>query len=171
VTADSNLPGVSFAFSDGPCSYTLAEVAAGISIDYELRIEEALDGVHPVSLDMGGCDQPDTSGLITGYEISGGTSRYCFCDFGLCAGRTYSTRTVPRTYHRTIQWYGRNWLGPSDTDAPQGDAFPPGTYTVALTAKGTWDGPGSCDAGACSADGGAGLPYQVVAKRSITLTP
>jgi hypothetical protein len=168
---ESNLPGVSFVFSDGPCSYTLAEVAAGISIDYELRIEQALDGVHPVPLDMGFCDEPDPSGLITGYEISGGTSRYCFCDLGKCARRTFSTRTIPRAYHRTIQWYGRNWLGPSDTDTPQGDAFPPGIYTVTVTAEGTWDGEGSCDAGVCSADGGAGLAYQVTARRSITLTP
>ena len=169
--AKSSLPGVSIAFPDGPCSFTLAEVAAGISLNYELRIERSLDGVHPVPLDYGSCGQPDATGLIVGFEIAGTGGRYCLCDVGPCGRRTFSTRAPAGTYPSTIPWDGRNWMGPSDTFNPKGSAFPPGTYTLTVTAKGTWDGPGSCDSGLCSADGGAVLDYQVTAERFITITP
>jgi hypothetical protein len=170
--AKSSLPGVSIVFPDGPCSFTLAEVAAGISLNYELRIEQSLDGVHPVPVDYGSCGQPDATGLIVGFEIAGSTGdRYCLCDVGPCMGRTFSTQAPAGTYPNTIRWDGRNWMGPSDTNNREGAAFPPGTYTLTVTAKGKWDGPGSCDAGACSADGGAVLDYQVTAERFITITP
>jgi hypothetical protein len=171
--ADSNLPGVGISFpEDANCTYTQAEAAAGIAINYTLFVGQSIDGIHPEPLDMGGCGKPDASGLIVGFEIVGNTSdRYCLCDVGPCMRQTFSTRTVPGTYLITIRWDGRNWLGPSDTGNSEGSAFPPGTYTLTVTAKGTWDGPGSCDAGGCSADGAAVPDYQVVAERFLTITP
>jgi len=169
--AKSSLPGVSFVFSDGPCSFTLAEAAAGISLSYELRVERSLDGVHPEPLDYGSCGQPDETGLIVGFEIAGTGGRYCLCDVGPCSRRTFSTHVPAATYPMSIAWDGRSWMGPSDTNSHEGAALPTGTYTLTVTSKGTWDGPGSCDAGACSADGGAVLDYQVTAERFITITP
>jgi hypothetical protein len=170
--AASDLPGVSILFPDDRCSYTPAEVAAGIAINYQVRVEQSLDGIHPVPVDLGGCGTPDTSGLIVGFEITGNSnSRYCLCDVGPCMRQTFTTQALTGTYPAAIQWDGRNWLGPSDTGNPKGTAFPPGTYTLTVTAKGTWNGPGSCDASLCSRDAGDLLNYQVTATRFLTITP
>jgi len=171
--ATSNLPGVFIEFPEGDrCSYTQSELAAGVTLNFEVRIEQSLDGVHPVPPDLGGCGQPDASGLIVGFEIAGNTGdRYCLCDVGPCMRQTFSTRTVAGTYPNTIRWDGRNWQGPSDTGNREGAAFPPGTYTLTVTAKGTRDGPGSCEASVCSVDAAAVLGYQVVSRRFITITP
>src|SRR5579863_474799 len=66
----SNLPGVQLAFPDQPCSYTAAEVAAGIEIVYDEVITAAVSGVSPADGDAGGCGQPDDAGLIVSYRIS-----------------------------------------------------------------------------------------------------
>ena len=54
-----------------------------------------------------------------------------------------------------IPWDGRNWYGPSDTGNREGAAFPPGTYTIALSATGTYD---NVDAGVH--DGGTVLRHR-----------
>ena len=161
--ASSNLPGVQLAFADQPCSYTAAEVAAGIAISYQELITVAVSGLSPAPGDAGGCAQPDDAGLIVGYRISGAGQSYCLCDTGLCAPQTPVTSTVVGTHARQIRWDGRNWDGPSDTGNREGAAFPAGTYTIALTATGSR---GVSDAGL-----DAGGTFSVTASRSITITP
>ena len=159
----SDLPGVQLAFPDQPCSYTAAEVAAGIEIAYDEVITAVVANVSPAAGDAGGCAQPDAAGLIVSYRISGAGQSYCLCDTGLCAPQSTVTTTVPGSHTRQIPWDGRNWSGPSDTGNQEGASFPPGTYTIALSATGTYD---NVDAGVH--DGGT---FSVTASRSITITP
>jgi hypothetical protein len=167
----SDLPGVSFDFPDDRCTYTLQEVAKGIVMRYELNILQSLAGIHPTPTDYGGCQTPDASGLIVGFEVAGSSQRYCLCDVGPCMRQTFNSRLLVGTHPGEIRWDGRNWLGSSDTGNPEGAAFPVGTYTLTLTALGTWDGPAASDAGAPRSDSGVGISYQVTAKRFITITP
>jgi hypothetical protein len=160
----SNLPGVQLAFPDQPCSYAMAGVAAGIEIVYDEVITEALSGLTPADGDAGGCARPDDAGLIVSYRISGPGQNYCLCDTGLCPPQTSVTTTVVGSHTRQIPWDGRNWSGPSDTGNPEGAAFPPGTYTITLSASGRrQSSDGGVDAGAAT--------FSVTASRSITITP
>ncbi|HEX3906057.1 MAG TPA: hypothetical protein VH853_24760 [Polyangia bacterium] len=162
--ASSDLPGVSLAFPDQPCAYTVAQVAAGIEIDYQEQIVQALADLRPSQWDDGRCQTPDDAGLIVGYEISGAGQSYCRCDVGLCPAQTFDTAVVAGTHGRQIPWDGRNWDGPSDTGNPEGAPFPPGTYTLALTATGT-------RADSPDASGSSATPFTVTATRFITITP
>ena len=157
----SNLSGVQLVFPDQPCVYTAAEVAAGIQIAYDEVITAAVANLRSTS-NSGNCARPDDAGLIVGYQISGAGQSYCLCDTGLCAPEIFVNTTVVGTHARKIPWDGRNWYGPSDTNNPEGPAFPPGTYTITLTASGTRQ----------SSDGGAdaGGTFLVTASRSITIT-
>jgi hypothetical protein len=113
--------------------------------------------------------------LVLDPDIRGGSQLYCLCDQGLPAplcplddGGVVFTQdagqfggcpavTVPAgTYHGVFTWDGRNWMGPSDTDNPEGSPFPPGDYAFEVSTE-----PGSIgDAGALSAT--AKLPIRVV---------
>ena len=126
-------------------------------------ITAALSGVSSAVGDAGGCARPDDAGLIVSYRISGAAQSYCLCDTGFCAPQTPVTTTVVGSHARQIPWDGRNWSGPSDTNNEQGAAFPPGTYTITLTATGTRQ---TADAGL-----DAGGTFAVTASRSITITP
>jgi hypothetical protein len=161
--ASSNLSGVQLVFPDQPCSYTAAEVAAGIQIVYDEVITAPVGKLVPAPGDDGGCARPDDAGLIVGYRIAGAGQNYCLCDTGLCAPQSLVTTPVVGTHARQISWDGRNWNGPSDTGNREGAAFPPGTYTITLTASGTRQ---SSDSGA-----DAGSTFSVTASRSITITP
>jgi len=166
--ASSDLPGVSLDFPDDRCSYSLSEVAAGITIKYQVVVAQTLGGLFPAADDWGHCDGPATSGLIVGFELSGNTQRYCLCDVGYCPSQNYATTATAGTYPVTIAWDGRNWYGPSDTSNPKGAAFPPGAYTLTLTARGSWGVP-AIDGGGMH-DGGANT-FVVAATRFITITP
>lgn len=161
--ASSNLPGVQLAFPEQPCSYTAAEVAAGIQIAYDEVITAVVGNLIPAPGDDGGCARPDDAGLIVGYRIAGAGQNYCLCDTGLCEPQSLVTTSVVGTHARLIPWDGRNWNGPSDTGNREGAAFPPGTYTITLSANGTRQ----------ISDGGAdaGGTFSVTASRSITITP
>lgn len=161
--ASSSLPGVTLSFPAQPCSYTAAEVAAGIVIGYDEVIAAAVADLTLAAGDAGGCAQPDDAGLIVGYRISGAGQSYCLCDTGLCQPPSAMTTTVVGTHLRQIPWDGRNWTGPSDTGNREGAAFPPGTYTITLTASGS----------RVISDGGidAGGTFSVTASRSVTITP
>jgi len=138
----SDLPGVSIEFPDDRCRYSMAEVAAGIPINYTVVVASTLTDVTPTALDAGGCAQPDRElGLMPLLQITGLGQSYCACDLGLCLrdGSAQPTTVVPAgRYDRTMPWTGRNWGGPSDTNRPLGDAFLPGTYTFNVTASGRW---------------------------------
>jgi hypothetical protein len=158
--ASSSLPGASLTFPDDRCSYTQAEAAAGITIRYQVEIAADLAGVHPSPTDAGRCEQPGASGLVVGFGIAGNGQSYCICDTGLCDQQTFTTAPRAGTYPTQIAWDGRNWSGPSDTGNPKGAPFPPGTYNLTLTARGSVDG---------AADGGAA--YLVTAIRFLTIMP
>ena len=150
------------AFPDQPCSYTAAQVAAGIQIVYDEVITAAVAGLSPSAGDAGGCAQPDDAGLIVSYRISGPGQNYCLCDTGLCAPQSTVTSTVVGSHTRQIPWDGRNWNGPSDTGNREGAAFPPGTYTITLSATGSRTSDAGID---------AGDTFSVTTSRSIAITP
>jgi hypothetical protein len=161
--SSSDLPGVQLAFPDQPYSFTAAEIAKGIEIIYSEVITAADANLKPDAGDAGGCARPDDAGLIVSYRISGAGQSYCLCDTGLCQPSSSVTTTVVGTHTRQISWDGRNWSGPSDTGNREGASFPPGAYTIALSATGTYD---NTDAG--DHDGGT---FSVTASRSISITP
>lgn len=163
--ASSDLTGVSIEFPDDRCSFTAAEAAAGISIKYTVVVANTLASVSPLPLDVGHCDEPDPEvGLIPFPKLSGQSQLYCLCDVGGCADTSHRPAiVVPAGRHdRSLTWMGQNWRGPSDTIQPMGPAFPPGTYTFNVTAKGTW---------IAAADATTPAPFTVSADRTITISP
>lgn len=133
------LPGVSIDLSGNPDTITLEEAAAGVLFQYEVVIENDLEGVVANPLDAGQCDQPHESGLRILETISGGNQIYCLCDTGHCLPPTGDSTTLRAgRYKGSFEWTGRNWRGPSDTVNPMGDPFPPGTYTLELRAEGSY---------------------------------
>jgi hypothetical protein len=158
--ASSDLPGVSLAFGAARCSFTQTEVAAGVRVPYEVVIAQDLSGVHPTPTDEGNCGEPDASGLIVGFEITGVGQHYCLCDVGFCpAGQVFATSPRRGSTAGTIDWDGTNWRGPSDVPSPKGPLFPPDVYTITLAAEGTYDGAAGT------------TPFRVTATRTITITP
>lgn len=128
----STLDGVRIEMPDQPCTFTLAEAAAGIDFLYDVVVDSQVDGVTYTR----GCFEPGPSGLVTSEVVAGGGQRYCVCDVGLCMS-TMEMRDLPAGAHRsTFHWEGRNWEGPSDTGMPMGPAFPVGDYTLEITSSG-----------------------------------
>lgn len=122
-------------------SYSLAEVAEGVSVPYVLRIREEVSGVAAWTQDAGGCGQPDESGLILFERLGGNQQDYCSCDEGLCGpSEPIATTLLPGEWPREFTWSGTNWSGPSDTGNPLGAPFPSGVYTLTVSAVGTVDG-------------------------------
>lgn len=152
--------GIQLDFVHWPCRFTQRQLQAGVTFPYRLTVSQPLAGVHPTTSGAGGCAEPDESGLIVTYRISGGAQNYCLCDTGLCAPVTFTTNPPAGTYERSFAWSGENWSGPSDYGQPKGAPFPPGTYTVSVNATGTVD-----------VDGGAPAPFDVSAQTLITITP
>ena len=142
ATSTSSLPGVSFALrTPVTCTFTLAEAQAGISIPYDVVVASDVTGVVPAPQDAGGCGAPGTSGLIVFEQLAGSGQSYCLCDTGLCVpGSPPAVTLRAGSYGTGFSWTGRNWSGPSDTGNPMGAAFPAGSYTLTLSAKGTKDG-------------------------------
>src|SRR5215510_15893946 len=64
ATSESDLPGARMEIDTSVCVFTLAQARAGISIGYEVVIDESIPDVTPRAQDAGNCDQPDGSGLI-----------------------------------------------------------------------------------------------------------
>ncbi len=159
----TGLPGVSFDLSGNPRTITLAEAAAGVSFRYAIVIEHDIDGVFSRPLDGGRCDQPDASGLRILERIHGDRQVYCLCDTGRCLPMTDVTDLRAGRYEATFEWTGRNWWGPSDTNNPMGDAFPPGTYTFEIRAEGLY--PAGEDCPTCQ------VPFQMAATVEFELVP
>ena len=137
LAQQSNLPGVRIHVTSETCTFTLAQVKAGIHIPYEITVDHDVETV-PKEPPSSYCYPPGPSGLLVGAVLAGGDQRYCRCDEGL-PYRLYceQTSTVRAgVYPSTFDWDGVNWSGPSDTQNPKGKAFPPGIYRLAITAKG-----------------------------------
>ena len=134
--SNSNLDGVTIRFPAG-CHWAVEAVREGVEIPYEVVVEEQVDGVIPHRNNVGNCDSPGESGLITSAEFTGNDQRWCRCDAGNCPPLIQTAVTLePGTYRNTIEWEGRNWTGPSDTGNPKGEPFPPGTYELSVLATG-----------------------------------
>lgn len=141
---DSTLPGVSVEFTTADCTYTLAEAAAGIEIGYRFVAAADVPNVFPVPQDAGGCGMPGPSGLIPFAKLDGNGQNYCICDEGLCPGPGGNPVTVPAgSYPGSFTWDGVNWTGPSDFGNPKGAPFPPGDYTLTVSAIGQRDNAGT----------------------------
>jgi hypothetical protein len=135
----SNLPGVRICFPPQQQEFTLAEAGAGVEFKYDVIVDEDIPDVQPTPGDAGSCDEADPSGLFTLGRVTGGDEAYCVCDEGLCPCCDFPTITLEAgVYPGTFAWNGVNWGGPSDTDNPFGPPFPPGGYTVSITAEGVW---------------------------------
>lgn len=157
-TSWSTLHDVAIDIPEQPCVFTLAQAAAEISIDYVVHITAAVDDVVPAPQDAGDCGQLAPGGLTLFETLSGDGQLYCLCDVGLCPpDDDPPVQLQPGTTPGVFEWTGRNWTGPSDTGNPVGPPFPPGTYTLRVSAVGTV--------------GPAADPFQVEATFSITLLP
>lgn len=140
----STLPGVSIEFTTTDCTYTLAEAAAGIEIDYNVVVADDVANVYPVPQDAGGCGEPGPSGLISFAVLEGANQKYCICDEGICPAPSGNPVTVVKgTHPGSFSWDGRNWTGPSDTAEPKGEPFPVGSYTLTVSAKGQFEEAGA----------------------------
>jgi hypothetical protein len=156
----STLPGVSVEFTTTDCTYTLAEAAAGIKIDYQLVVAADIPNVYPLPQDGGGCGTPDASGLIAFEKLEGDGQTYCICDEGLCPGPSGNPSTVAMgSWPGSFDWDGVNWTGPSDFGAPKGKPFPAGDYTLTVSAIGEYD------------DAGTKKPFSVSGTFPIHLVP
>ena len=159
ITASSTLPGVSIRLGGARCRFTLAEVAAGVRIPYEVFAESDVGAVWPSPPPEAPCAQPGSSGLVVLERISGAGQSYCRCDEGRCSPPTFPPVSVTAGAHPAqLAWDGRNWNGPSDTATPEGVPFPPGQYTLELRAIGAFKG-------------APGDRFTVAATLGITLTP
>jgi hypothetical protein len=157
----STLPGARIDFCASRTTFSLAEAAAGITVDYQLVADRELTGVYTRQQDGGGCGRPDASGLILLAVLSGNGQRYCLCDIGLCIPPPSDVPTTVHagTYPATFAWDGRNWTGPSDFNQPKGAPFPAGDYVLTLSSLGQVD------------EAGVRRDFAVTATLPIRLTP
>jgi hypothetical protein len=156
-TSTSTLGPVAFGFDASVCTFTVAQAQAGIAIPYSVYVNlPSVHGIVPATQDAGGCQAPGPSKLIVFESLEGAGQSYCLCDVGLCANVTPPPVTLfGGKYTSDFHWQGRNWAGPSDTGNPMGAPFPPGRYTLRISAKGTANG----------------TSFDVEAAMDITLTP
>jgi len=156
----STLPGVRFDLTGNPCTITLAQAAQGVTFLYRTIIDADLADTIGESLDGGRCDAPDANGLAVLEKIEGDGQTYCLCDVGRCAPQVHRVDLIAGTYESDFDWDGRNWFGPSDTNNPKGDPFPPGRYRFTVRAEGTYPG-----------RNGERYPYKVSAWTEFVLVP
>jgi hypothetical protein len=118
-------------------SYTLAEAAKGIKIEYKVIVEQDYEGVIPLPFPPSNMPPPGPAGLHPREQISGKDQRYCLMDFGLAPPPKEVVKTLRKgAYLHSFEWDGRNWIGPSDTSRPKGKPFPAGTYELSVTMHG-----------------------------------
>lgn len=151
--SESNLDGVFVEFPATTCSWTVEEAAAGIEIPY-LMVVDQQHVVVPL-FQQNGCDDPGPSRLAPLERLLGMEQSYCICDVGLCQDNNDAVDVVPGSYEHVFTWDGVNWNGPSDTGNPKGEPFPPGIYTLEVSALGVTE---------------TGEPYEVLGVMDIRLT-
>jgi hypothetical protein len=120
----------------GGYKWSVDELAAGIVVEWEVQVDKDFDDV--VSYPTRG---PNVyKGLAVHCEIFGNDQYYGLNDFGHPGPPQYKAQAVKEgAYQGELEWDGRNWNGPSDYDAPKGDAFPAGDYQLRLTLHGMVD--------------------------------
>jgi len=127
-------------FDQPSYSFTLAEVARGVTIPYRVTVLRELDGMHPQSQTTG--TWQGQADLLPFAWIQGNGQQYRPWDFGLSPAPAMKPVTITkgaRAYR--LEWDGRNWQGPSDTSMPKGPPFPPGRYTITVRIVGQRDTP------------------------------
>jgi hypothetical protein len=128
---------VKIEFPEGGYSYTLAEAAKGIKIEYKVIVADDVEGVIPHKSAPSYREPAGPSGLHPREQISGGEQLYALRDFGLGAPPKDEARKIKKgTFTHVLEWDGRNWSGPSDFNNPKGKPFPAGTYEVTIALKG-----------------------------------
>jgi hypothetical protein len=151
---------ISIKFSKKAYTFTLAEVAKGIRIDYTISIKQDIDGVAPRPQDDGSASGSGPSGLYPFEEISGNGHSYSLRDIGLAPPHDLPPRTIKKGKHSlSFEWDGRNWTGPSDFNNPKGDPFPSGSYTLTVRIVGKME------------DTDGTNPYDVASSVEVMLVP
>lgn len=129
---------VAITFPKDGYTFTLAEAAKGIKLDYEIAILKETEGVTPLPFGPSFAEPAGASGMFPRVQISGDGQFYCLQDFGLAFPPKGKVVTLKKgSYKHSIEWDGRNWNGPSDTGNPKGKPFPAGTYDVIVKVHGT----------------------------------
>jgi hypothetical protein len=135
-TSTSNLAGVHIEIDASACTFSLSDPAL-VVIPYRVVVDQDVFSITPKPQDLGHCEMPGPSGLITLEKVDGGQDHYCLCDVGFCANPMIPPVTLKQgSYDATFTWDERNWYGPSDTDNPEGAPFPVGDYTLTVSAIG-----------------------------------
>ena len=130
--------GVKLSIRSAKCVYRVGEAA---TFTYEVTTDANVAPVSTAASQSCGRCTPLTSDpmSVVDYAIGGASSdgraqKYCVCDVGCCAPDTARTVTMAAvTESAIIEWSGRNWYGPSDTNTAPGAFFPPGHYDVTVT--------------------------------------
>jgi hypothetical protein len=114
---------------------TQAEAAKGVTFDYRIIVQKELPGMIPKIQSYDGFPSPNN--LIPFPKLHGNGQLYgAFHDGG---GRPLPRKpqTIQKgVYKYTFEWDGKNWTGPSDTNLPKGEPFPPGKYTLTVSMVG-----------------------------------
>lgn len=132
--SDANLPGVKLHVESDRCRIPFGE---GQHFTWKLVLKDPIDYT---TMDSGGTcghcgtgNDADATALVD-YAIEGGAQHYCICDVGCCQPTTaHAAQLAAGNSSAEIDWPGRQWTGPSDTNQPYGDFFPVGHYTVDVT--------------------------------------
>jgi hypothetical protein len=136
TTVSSTIPTIRIEFLPQPCSFTLADVARGITLSYEIVVSDWVDQFTPIT--YVNCGSRGPAGLYDFPTIGGGGQRYAVADLGFCMSPTPAPITItPGRYAAQFPWDGMNWNGPSDYTAPKGPPFPPGRYTFGVIVAGS----------------------------------
>ena len=137
TTSTTMLPGVHLEIDGAACTFSLADPVAKVAIPYHVVVDQDVTGVTPRTQDGGQCGKPGSSGLIIFEKVDGNAQHYCLCDIGQCPPSTSPPVTLKKgSYPSTFTWDKNNWFGPSDTNKPEGQAFPVGDYTFTVSAIG-----------------------------------
>jgi hypothetical protein len=123
-------------FPQSHYTFTIAQVAKGIEIRYQIVADQDVRNVNPQSQFVTGTVEPQLLQVFE--ELSGNGQSYSIRDKGLGPGlRPGWVITVQKgTDSRVFQWDGKNWEGPSDTGRPKGRPFPLGKYTLRVSTVG-----------------------------------
>jgi hypothetical protein len=143
------IPGVTLAIRSSSCTYVPGQTA---HFTFEVTTDASVPGISvAATTGCSACQQGTTDPLswvgwsVGGRAPDGSSQMYCLCDTGCCAPHDAATiQPAVADEMASFDWDVRNWNGPSDTSAPEGAYFPPGSYAVHVTFHG--DASGSVDA-------------------------
>jgi len=131
---DASLPGVRVHLEGDRCR---VQTDRHHVFRYRIEVDDAIP--YTAADSAGGCgrcggytDDPLT--LVDIRVDDGNAVQYCQCDVGCCPPITEHEVTLRAgDADGELDWPGRQWQGPSDTNQPLGAPFPPGDYHVRLT--------------------------------------